>query len=80
MGDIIVIHVDHETKRIQLDIFSGENFELGNKPYLHADGSPSELSSFMKRVEEGIEQEFYMLEAWEDIVHDLALEVEEETP
>jgi len=80
MGDVIVIHVDHETKRIQLDIFTRENFERDDFPYLHADFSPSELPSFVKRLQEGIEQEFYMLEAWEDIIHELALDVEEETP
>ena len=80
MGDVIVIHVDHETKRINFDIFSRENYERDEAPYLHADFSRSELPQFAKRLEEGIEQEFYMLEAWGDIVQELALDTEEETP
>ena len=106
MGDMYLFFVDHETKRVHLQIHDRDKTSLvvaGDpnepaQPYLRGDWSPTEISpaptrddpyqpyipvnnipSFLLSAWQGMEQELRMLEAWQEIEGELALDVQEET-
>ena len=76
MPDLYVVFLDHDTKRAHVHFYDGETtYIVSDKgPYIRGEYSAPEVPNMLRMVEQGIDQEFRMLEAYEEITSKIELE------